>query len=99
MHVQVFMVALRRRLVHLDHVLEAEHAWPETGVQEQVVERRQEDRGGGQRAVELDAGLDDEGRTAVRDGPPLERPVGDEGVDVGPDARCASSQPPDRFGD
>jgi len=55
-----------------------------------------EEGGGGPRAVELDALLDDDWSTAVLDGQSLERPIGDEGIDVGRDARCTSSQPPDR---
>ena len=78
----VAVLPLRRGLVQLDHVLEAERARRELIAPEQVVERREEDGCARPRAVELDARLDDDRRTAVIDGDPLEPALGDEGVDV-----------------
>ncbi len=76
-------------LVDLDQVVEAEEAAQERPVPHQVVERAEE-HGGGRGAVELGAGRDDDRRPAVVDLDALERPVGDERVDVRPDrARAA----------
>lgn len=80
----VAVATLRCKLVHLDHVIEAEHARREPVAPKQVVERRLEDGDTGPWTVQLDARLNDDRRTAVLDGEPLELPFSDEGVDVRP---------------
>src|SRR4029453_9638649 len=51
----VAVAALRRRLVQLDHMLEAEYAPYRPVFPEQVVERGEEERGGRRGAGEIDA--------------------------------------------
>ena len=87
----VAVAPLRRRLVDLDQVLEAEHAGRERPVPQQVVEGRQQHRGRG-RAGRLRAGRDQHGRAAVGHLEPLQRPVRHQRVDVRPDPGGAAAQ-------
>jgi hypothetical protein len=92
----VAVTALRRRLVQLDHVLEAEDSRRELVAPEQVVERRQQESRTRSRAVELDAGLDDDRRPAVLHGKPLEPAFGHQGIDVRPGGLRPAEEVPDR---
>ena len=80
-------------LVDLDHVAEAEDALEERPVPDEVVERREEQRGR-HASVRLDVGGHEHGRLAVLDLEPAELALGDERVGMRPDARGAAAQAP-----
>ncbi len=87
----VAVAPLRRRLVDLDQVLEAEHAGRERPVPQQVVEGRQQ-HGGRGRPGRLRAGRDQHGWAAVGHLQPLQHPVRHERVDVRPDPGGTAAQ-------
>ncbi len=74
----VAVPALGRGLVHLDEVIEVEHASRERTVPEEVVEGGEEHRRGGGGAIQLDTGGHEHRRAVVLDRMPLEHAVRDE---------------------
>ena len=81
---------LRRGLVDLDQVVEAEDPSGERPVPEQVVEGREQHRGGRARRVQVGGRFDHDGRAAVIDGEAFEPPVRDERIDMRAN-RCDST--------
>ena len=86
--------ALRRRLVDLDEVVEAEDAACEGPIPEQVLEGREEKCATRGRSVALRSGGDEDRRSAVVHVEPLEQAVCDERVDGRPDSRSSSPESP-----
>ncbi len=86
--------ALRRRLVDLDEVVEAEDAACEGPIPEQVLEGREEKCATRGRSVALRSGGDEDRRSAVVHVEPLEQAVCDERVDGRLDSRSPSPEAP-----
>ena len=90
----VAVLPLRRRLVDLDQVVEAEDPPRERAVPEQVVERREQHGGARGGPVELGVGRDEDVGASVVDAEPPEAALGDELRDRRPDAGRAAPQAP-----
>src|SRR4249920_1861824 len=87
-------LALRRRLVDLDQMVEAEGTPRERAVPEEVVERGEEDSRSRARRVEAYSRADEHVCRAVLDAYAFEDAVGDERIRMRADPRGSAAKPP-----